>query len=246
MIEQLLQQLIERTESRYFGKYRGYVSNVEDPQEPGPHPVRGAAPDGGCRHRLGHALHALRGTGPGPVRGAGRGRAASGWSSKAATCPSPSGAACGGASRSARDLGQPDSTARVAPDTSEVPKHDYPPQTAVPGVRMLKSATGHYIVLDDRPESARVEIHDRQGNRIILSAEGLDQLISNERTVNEGNRSAEVDGDDRLDVAGQAGGDGGRQPHARRGRGRDAARDGVADGEGGHGGRTRARWGARA
>ncbi|NOK32072.1 hypothetical protein HMI49_02485 [Corallococcus exercitus] len=28
MIEQLLQQLIERTESRYFGKYRGYVTNA--------------------------------------------------------------------------------------------------------------------------------------------------------------------------------------------------------------------------
>ena len=35
MIEELLQQLIERLDNRYFGKYRGYVSNVSDPQKQG-------------------------------------------------------------------------------------------------------------------------------------------------------------------------------------------------------------------
>ena len=31
MIEELLQQLVERIDNRYFGKYRGYVSGVADP-----------------------------------------------------------------------------------------------------------------------------------------------------------------------------------------------------------------------
>ena len=35
MIEELLQQLIERLDNRYYGKYRGYVSNVTDPQNTG-------------------------------------------------------------------------------------------------------------------------------------------------------------------------------------------------------------------
>ena len=35
MVEELLQQLIERLDNRYFGKYRGYVSNVTDPLQLG-------------------------------------------------------------------------------------------------------------------------------------------------------------------------------------------------------------------
>ena len=35
MIEELLQQLIERLDNRYYGKYRGYVSNVSDPENTG-------------------------------------------------------------------------------------------------------------------------------------------------------------------------------------------------------------------
>ena len=31
MIEELLQQLVERVDNRYYGKYRGYVSGVADP-----------------------------------------------------------------------------------------------------------------------------------------------------------------------------------------------------------------------
>jgi uncharacterized protein involved in type VI secretion and phage assembly len=35
VIEELLQQLIERLDNRYYGKYRGYVSNVSDPESTG-------------------------------------------------------------------------------------------------------------------------------------------------------------------------------------------------------------------
>ncbi|RKG63568.1 hypothetical protein D7W79_40120 [Corallococcus exercitus] len=201
MIEQLLQQLIERTESRYFGKYRGYVTNVSDPLNLGR--IQCVVPRLMGDVATGWAMPCTPYAGPDqglfvvPDVGAGV------WVEfEGGDLSQPIWSGMWWGQPALADLGQPDSTARVAPDVSEVPKHDYPPQSAVPGVRMLKSATGHYIVLDDRPESARVEIHDRQGNRVILSAEGLDRLISNERTVNEGNRSAEVDGDDRLEVGG--------------------------------------------
>jgi type VI secretion system secreted protein VgrG len=201
MIEQLLQQLIERTESRYFGKYRGYVCDVADPLNLGRIQCRVPRLMGDVA--TGWAMPCAPYAGPDqglfsvPDVGAGV------WVEfEGGDLSKPIWSGMWWGEPELKDLGQPDSTARVAPDVSEVPKHGYPPESAVPGVRMLKSATGHYIVLDDRPESARVEIHDRQGNRVILSAEGLDRLISNERTVNEGNRSAEVDGEDRLEVGG--------------------------------------------
>lgn len=201
MIEQLLQQLIERTESRYYGKYRGYVSKVDDPLKLGR--IQAVVPRLLGDVPTGWAMPCTPYAGPDQglftVPDVGTGV----WVEfEGGDLSRPIWSGMWWGSPGLDDVGQPDSTARVAPDTNEVPKHDYPPETAVPGVRILKSATGHYIVLDDRPDTARVEIHDRQGNRIILSAEGLDELISNQRTVNEGNRSAEVDGDDDTEIGG--------------------------------------------
>lgn len=201
MIEQLLQQLIERVDQRYYGKHRGYVHRVDDPLKLGrvqamvPR-LLGDVATGWC---MPCAPYAGPDQGLFTVPDVGSGV----WIEfEGGDLSRPIWSGMWWGSPEASDIGQADSTARVAPEVNEVPKHDYPPQTAAPGVRILKSATGHYIVLDDRPESARVEIHDRNGNRLILSAEGLDTLVSNERTVNEGNRSAEIDGDDALEVAG--------------------------------------------
>jgi hypothetical protein len=69
-------------------------------------------------------------------------------------------------------------------------------------VRILKSASGHHIVLDDRPEFERIEIHDSKGNRLILSRDGLDRIMNNERIYNKGERAAQIDGDDHLELAG--------------------------------------------
>jgi hypothetical protein len=100
----------------------------------------------------------------------------------------------------AADVGQPDSTAAEHRTDPEVPQHNYPRETAMPGVRIWKTSAGHHIVLDDRESTARVEIHDSLGNRIILSKEGMIQLVSNERVVNKGNRGVKVDQNDTLSV----------------------------------------------
>ena len=182
MIEQLLQQLIERVDQRYYGKYRGYVHRVDDPLNLGrimcvvPRLLQDT-PTSWCMPCTPYA---------GPDQGlfvvpdVGTGVWVE-FEGGDLTRPIWSGMFWG--SPTSDDVGQPDSTARLAPDVSEIPKHDYPQESAVPGVRVLKSATGHYIVLDDRPATARVEIHDSQGNRIILSEGGLERLVSNERTM---------------------------------------------------------------
>jgi type VI secretion system secreted protein VgrG len=201
MIEELLQQLIERLDNRYYGKYRGYVSNVTDPLSLGR--IKAFVPRLLGEAETGWALPCAPYAGPDqgfyavPDVGAGvwiefEGGDLSG--------PIWSGAWWGKPGR--EDIGQSDSTARAAPADSEIPKEAYPDRIVEPGVRMLKTATGHYIMLDDRKETARVEIRDYVGNRIILSNEGLQILVSNEATVNEGNQSVEVDGDASLRISG--------------------------------------------
>lgn len=201
MIEELLQQLIERLDNRYYGKYRGFVSDVKDPLSLGR--LRAYVPRLLGETQTGWAMPCAPYAGPDqglytvPDIGAGVWLEFEGGD---LSRPIWSGTWWGQPGK--EDIGQPDSTARAAPDDSEIPKEHYPERIVDPQVRMLKTATGHYILLDDRQETARVEIRDYVGNRIILSAKGLQFLASNEASVNEGNRSAEVDGDDTLRVGG--------------------------------------------
>jgi hypothetical protein len=209
MIENLLEDLLERLDSRYYGKYRGYVHDVKDPEHRGR--IRAIVPRLlGESAPTGWALPAAPYAGPDqgffavPDIGAGvwiefeEGDLSKAiWSGQWWGSPTDV------------DIGTSDSTARQkvpaagpAPRTPETPQHEYPRETAEPGVRILKSATGHHIVLDDRPEHERIEIHDSRGNRLILSPEGLDRIMSNERVLNKGSRSAEIDGNDQTVVAG--------------------------------------------
>jgi type VI secretion system secreted protein VgrG len=209
VIEDLLQELLERLDSRYYGKYRGYVHDVTDPERRGR--IRAMVPRLlGESTPTGWALPSAPYAGPDqglftiPDIGAGvwiefeEGDLSKPiWSGQWWGAPADA------------DIGTPDSTARqpVPPTaggspTPETPQHEYPRETAEPRVRILKSATGHHIVLDDRPEQERIEIHDSQGNRLILSREGLDRIMSNERTLNKGSRSTQIDGSDRTDLAG--------------------------------------------
>ena len=71
-----------------------------------------------------------------------------------------------------------------------------------PGVRILKSSLGHYILLDDRKDTARVEVRDSLGNRIILDKDGVTIIAGNQTTINEGNQVTEVDGNATLRVSG--------------------------------------------
>jgi type VI secretion system secreted protein VgrG len=200
MIEDLLQQLLERLDQRYYGKFRGYVADVEDPLKLGR--IQARVPRLLGTTLTGWAMPCSPYAGPDqgffavPDVGSGV------WiefEQGDLSRPIWTGAWWG--MPEADDIGQLDSTAQRAPEINEVPKHDYPGEIAEPNVRVFKSSTGHQIVLDDR-DNGRLEIRDREGNRIILSAEGMDHLVSNQRTVNEGARSSQIDGDDSLELAG--------------------------------------------
>jgi type VI secretion system secreted protein VgrG len=199
VIEDLLQQIVDRLDHRYFGKYRGYVHRVDDPLKLGR--VMAIVPRLTGDTALGWALPCTPYAGPDqglftiPDVGSGVWIEFEGgdlsspiWSGMWWGSPAPS------------DVGQAGSSAREHRTTPEVPQHNHPPETAGPGVRMLKSSKGHHIVLDDRDGSTRLEIHDSLGNRMILSKEGLVNLLSNERTVNKGNRASQVDQSDTLHV----------------------------------------------
>ena len=199
MIEELLQQLIERLDNRYYGQYRGYVSNVTDPLSLGR--LKAYVPRLLGEAETGWAMPCAPYAGPDqglyaiPDVGAGVWIEFEGGD---LSRPIWSGSWWGKPDQ--QDIGQSDSTARAAPTSSEIPKEHYPPRIVEPGVRMLKTATGHYVLLDDRKDSARIEIRDYVGNRIILSKDGVEFLVHNESTVNEGNQSVEVDGEAKLRV----------------------------------------------
>lgn len=210
MIEDLLQQLVEHLDNRYYGKYRGFVHRTDDPLNVGriqaivPRLFDETTPTGWAAPCTPYA---------GPDQGF-------------YSVPDPGSAVWiefeeGDLSRpiwsgmwwgnpKLEEVGVPGSTAsKHSRADSEVPQHllKNPPQgpgeMAVPGVRILKSASGHHIVLDDRPDHRRVEIQDNLGNRVILDKDGITRIVSNERTDNQGKRSADVSLGDELTVGEQ-------------------------------------------
>jgi hypothetical protein len=200
VIEDLLQQLLERLDQRYYGKYRGYVADVADPENQGR--IQAVVPRLLGDTLTGWAMPCVPYAGPDqglftvPDVGSGV------WIEfEQGDLQRPIWSGMWWGKQTASDIGQVDSTAQVAPETSELPKHDNPLVIPEPNVRVFKSSTGHQLVFDDR-ENGRLEIRDRNGNRIILTENGIEHLVSNERTVNEGARSAQVDGDDSLELAG--------------------------------------------
>lgn len=212
LMEDLVAQLLEKLDHRYYGKYRGYAHDVADPEGRGR--IRAIVPRLlGESTPTGWALPSAPYAGPDqgffavPEQGTGV------WMEfEEGDLSRPIWSGTWWGAVAAGDVGGPDSTARTtAPPTAastgagaapETPQHEYPRESATPKVRILKSATGHHIVLDDRPDSERIEIHDSKGNRIILSREGLDRIMGNERVLNKGSRSEQVDGNAKLDLAG--------------------------------------------
>jgi hypothetical protein len=217
MIEDLIQDLIDRLDQRYVGKYRGVVHDNADPDHRGR--IQAIVPRLlGPSTPTGWALPSAPYAGPDQGLFTVPDKGAAVWvefEEGDLSRPIWSGGFWGAPQDA--DVGRSDSTSRVAARPAdpggagttagvpvpETPQHAYPPQTPAPGVRILKSATGHHIVLDDRPDSERIEIHDSRGNRVIFSKDGMEHYVSNERMVNTGGRSADIDGDDKLTVAGR-------------------------------------------
>ncbi|MFE9692374.1 phage baseplate assembly protein V [Micromonospora sp. NPDC005806] len=216
-IEEMLSNLAERLDQSWFGKYRGYVHRVDDPENLGRIQAfvpRLLGPD----TPTGWAMPAAPYAGPDqglfvvPEQGAGVWiEFEEGDSSR----PIWSGMWWG--SPQAADVGGPDSTARevarsalqdAVPESGtpqrppEVPRHDRPSRTANPKVRILKSASGHRIVFDD--ERGVLEICDANGNRMTFDSGGVSTVVANERTLSKGNRGVTVDGDLTEKVSGSA------------------------------------------
>ncbi len=210
MIEDLLQELIEALDSRHYGKYRGFVHRTDDPFNVGriqaivPRLFNEDTPTGWASPCTPYA---------GPDQGffAVPDLGSAVWiefEEGDLSRPIWSGGWWGNPQQ--EDIGVPGATANeYTGRASEVPQHllEDPPrglgEVAVPGVRILKSATGHHIVLDDRPDHARIEIQDNLGNRIILDSKGITRIVSNERTDNQGKRAADISQTDELTVGEQ-------------------------------------------
>lgn len=206
-IEELLSDLLERMDQRLYGKYRGYVHRVDDPENRGR--IQAIVPRLlGPDEPTGWAMPSSPYAGPDqgmfmvPDVGAGV------WVEfEEGDLSRPIWSGMWWGSPQADDVGLPDSIARGvarsahqpevpgsgAPErVPEIPRHGRPSTTAGPKVRILKSASGHRIVLDD--ERRVLEIHDAQGNRIVLGPDGMDVVVNTERTVNKGDRGVTVDG----------------------------------------------------
>jgi len=213
VIEDLVQQLIDRLDHQYIGKYRGYVHAVDDPEGRGR--IRAIIPRLlGETTPTGWAEPASPYAGPDqglftvPDLGSGC------WiefEEGDVSKPIWTGCWWGAPTEDERNAGD-SATRRATPETEaaaendartpETPQHNYPRESPEPKVRIFKSSTGHHIVLDDREGSERIEIHDSRGNRLILDANGFDRMVLNDRTLNKGNRSAEIRGRDELEVKG--------------------------------------------
>jgi hypothetical protein len=201
MIDDLLQQLVDRLDQRYYGKYRGYVHRTDDPLQLGR--IQAIVPRLLEDTPTGWALPCAPYAGPDqglftvPELGAGV------WIEfEGGDLTRPIWAGMWWGAPSEADASAADSSARQGGPATEVPQHDRPRVTAEPGVRVLKSATGHIITLDDRPGRERLEIEDSTGNRIILDKEGMIEIVHNHKTMNDGNRAARVKGDDSQEVGG--------------------------------------------
>lgn len=205
-VEDLLADLLERLDQRLYGKYRGYVHRVDDPENRGrlqaivPRLLGPDEPTGWAMPSAPYAgpdqgLFAVPDVGAGvwvefeegdlsrPI-----------WSGMWWGSPQPEdvGTPDSIAAGVARSAHQPELPEGGTPErVPEVPRHGRPSTVANPKVRILKSASGHRIVLDD--ENDVLEIHDAQGNRITLGPDGIDVVAGNERTVNHGDRGVTVD-----------------------------------------------------
>jgi type VI secretion system secreted protein VgrG len=205
-LEEVLGEVLQRLDQRYYGKYRGYVHTVEDPQNRGR--IQAIVPRLlGPDVPTGWALPAAPYAGPDqgfyavPDVGAGV------WIEfEEGDLSRPIWSGMWWGSHTADDVGDASIALRTAPDAQqaavagevpervpELPRHRRPLETATPKVRILKSSSGHRIVLDD--DERVLEVRDAQGNRIVFGPEGIDTVTNNERTVNKGNRSDRVSGD---------------------------------------------------
>ncbi|MEV0535999.1 phage baseplate assembly protein V [Kitasatospora sp. NPDC050463] len=145
-LEHVVARLVERVEGRYFGKYRGIVSDVDDPRALGR--VRVRVPHLTGDVELGWALPCLPYGGlPGEGLFTVPGKGAGVW-----------------VEFEGGNLAYPVWTGSWWA-TGEVP------QDAGPAQKVLRSAKGHVVVLDDEEETLTVT--DANGNSVTMDSAGV-------------------------------------------------------------------------
>jgi len=142
----LLARLIERVEGRYFGKYRGRVTDNADPDNLGR--IRAKVPRLLGEEETGWALPAF------PYGGA----------SEQGFFAVPDVGAGVWIEFEGGDLSYPIWTGTWYPSGAI-------PESAQPGKKVLKTNSGHKIVLDD--SGGILEISDSNGNSITMDASGI-------------------------------------------------------------------------
>jgi uncharacterized protein involved in type VI secretion and phage assembly len=154
--DEVLARLVERVEGRYFGKYRGLVTNNDDPDNLGR--LKAKVPRVLGDEESGWALPAL---------------------------------AYGGAAEQGF-FAVPDVGAGVWIEF-EGGDLSYPvwsgtwytrgaiPESAKPGKKVLKTKSGHKLVLDD--DGGTLELTDSNGNSIIMDASGIEISDANGNSI---------------------------------------------------------------
>jgi phage baseplate assembly protein gpV len=155
-LEEIVTRLVQRVEGRHFGKYRGIVSDNEDPQGIGR--IRARVPQLLGDVELGWALPCL------PYGG----------TSEQGLFLVPEPDASVWIEFEGGDLAYPVWTGTWW-GSGEVP------ESATPAQKVLKTSTGHAIVLDD--DAGSITVTDANANTVTMDASGIVLADANGNTV---------------------------------------------------------------
>jgi uncharacterized protein involved in type VI secretion and phage assembly len=155
-LEELVARLIERVESRYFGKYRGQVTDNEDPDNLGR--IKAKVPALLGDEELGWALPAF----------------AYGGTAEQGFFALPDAGAGVWIEFEGGDLSYPIWSGTWYSSGAI-------PESAKAAKKVLKTAAGHKIVFDDDGET--LEITDKSGNTIKMDSNGIEIADANGHTI---------------------------------------------------------------
>ena len=147
-VDESIIHLLERMESRYYGKYRGIVSDNQDPGNLGR--IKATVPEVLNDVESGWALPCV------PYAGDGEGQF---------TIPPVDAGVW--IEFEAGDVSRPIWTGCWWSDNQV-------PNQATPDIKIIKTASGHTIILDDTSGSEKVEIEDKNGAKIVLDQQGIE------------------------------------------------------------------------
>ena len=155
-LDEIVARLVERVESRYYGKYRGLVTDNDDPDKLGR--IKAKVPALLGEEELGWALPAF----------------AYGGTAEQGLFAMPDTGAGVWIEFEGGDLGYPIWSGTWYSSGSL-------PESATPAKKVLKTASGHKIVFDD--DANTLEITDSNGNSVKMDSNGIEIADANGHTI---------------------------------------------------------------